>query len=183
MAQVVPKRMTVEEFEQECLGKPVELICGEVRERMPAGERHGRVAGRTGVRAGYHALIQRLGESYIAEVGFVLKTSRGESVRAPDFAFIRKERLPEVSSEQFSRVVPDLVLEVRSPRDTDASLREKVAEWLEAGVQMVWVADPEQRTIEVHRPDGTVQTLKEDDLLIGDPVLPGFQMLVQEAFE
>ncbi len=183
MTKVAPKRMTVEAFEQEYLGKPAELIRGEVHERMPAGERHGRVAGRIGVRTGYYALTQNLGESYIAEVGFVLRTSRGESVRAPDFAFIRKERLPQVPSEQFSRVVPDLVLEVRSPSDTDAYLQDKVAEWLEAGVQVVWVADPDQRTITVYRADGTVEVLTEQDMLRGAPVLPGFEMPVREAFE
>ncbi len=183
MPEVAQQKMTAEEFEQHYLGKPAELVHGEVRETMPSGEEHGEVAARIGVPAGFYALQKRLGKVYIAEAGFVLTTSQGQSVRAPDFAFIRKERAPKQRSRQFSRVVPDLVLEVVSPTDTPEAVQEKVQEWLEAGVQLVWVADPEQRTITVYRADGTTETLTENDTLTGEPVLPGFQLPVSEVFE
>ncbi len=150
---------------------------------MPAGEEHGEVAARIGVRAGFYALRNKLGKVYIAEPGFVITTSRGQSVRAPDFAFTRQERAPKERSRQFSRVVPDLVLEVLSPTDTPEAVQDKIQEWLEAGVQVVWVADPEQRTITVYRADGSIETLTENDTLTGEPVLPGFRLPVSEVFE
>ncbi|MFQ3611224.1 MAG: Uma2 family endonuclease [Fimbriimonadales bacterium] len=183
MAKVVPDKMTVDEFERHYAGKPVELIRGEVHETMPAGEEHGEVAARIGVRAGFYALENQLGKVYIAEPGFVLSTSKGQSVRAPDFAFTRKERAPKSRSRQFSRTVPDLVLEVISPTDTPEAVQDKVQEWLEAGVQLVWVADPVQRTVLVYRADGTHETLTVNDTLAGEPVLPGFRLPLREVFE
>ncbi len=183
MSKATPTQLTADEFERQYLGKPVELIRGEVHKTMPAGEEHGEVAARIGVRAGFHALQHKLGKVYIAEPGFVLSTAQGESIRAPDFAFTRAERAPQERSRRFSRTVPDLVLEVVSPSDTPEAVQDKVQEWLEAGVLVVWVADPERRVIEVYRADGTKQTLTVQDTLTGEPVLPGFQLPVSEVFE
>ena len=55
--------------------------------------------------------------------------------------------------------------------------------WLRHGVRLVWVAFPDTRTVDVYRQDGTTITLFEDDVLDGDPVLPGFTLPVREVFE
>ncbi|MDW8106948.1 MAG: Uma2 family endonuclease [Armatimonadota bacterium] len=185
MATVVKQRMSVEEFERAYIGKRAELWRGEVREYMPAGARHGKVAMNIGAEIRSFAKRQGLGITYAAETGFVIRTLEGESVLAPDVAFIRKERLPEEEpSRGFSRVVPDLVVEVVSPDDSYNMVRAKVREWLAGGAQAVWVVDPERRVVEVWQPpDVLTQVLTEADTLRGEPVLAGFELAVREIFE
>ncbi|MEN3000782.1 MAG: Uma2 family endonuclease [Armatimonadota bacterium] len=184
MSKAVQSRLSVEEFEHLYLGKRAELWRGEVREYMPAGPKHGKIAAALTVRLGARLLNTREGVLFAAETGFVVPRGEEHDVLAPDVAFIRKERLPEGEFPPgFCRVVPDLVVEVVSPNDPYTELRQKVADWLAGGVQLVWVVDPERRVIEVWRAEGLVQTLREGDVLTGDPVLPGFQVKVSELFE
>ncbi len=184
MASAVRQRMSVAEFERHYLGKRAELWRGEVREYMPAGPKHGKVAARLTVRIGAYLLNTREGELFAAETGFILRTPAGESVLAPDVAFIRKERLPEGEFPAgFCPIVPDLVVEVVSPSDSYADVREKVSEWLAGGVPLVWVVDPQRRVVEVWQAEGQVRTLSENDTLTGKPVLRGFQVQVAELFE
>ncbi|MCS7300920.1 MAG: Uma2 family endonuclease [Fimbriimonadales bacterium] len=185
MATAVGQRMSVEEFERAYMGKRAELWRGEVREYMPAGARHGEIAMSIGAEVRAFVRQYGLGKTYAAETGFVLRTPAGESVLAPDAAFIRKERLPEGEpAKGFSRVAPDLVVEVVSPDDSYNKVREKVGEWLAGGVQVVWVVDPERRVVEVWLPPHELtQVLTETDTLRGEPVLPGFELPVRVIFE
>jgi Uma2 family endonuclease len=126
----------------------------------------------------------QLGTAFAAETGFIVRTPQGESVLAPDAAFICRERLPQGEFPAgFCTVIPDLVVEVVSPSDSYADMRQKVDEWLAAGVSMVWVVDPQRRAVEIWQPGETPQNLGEQDLLLGDPILPGFQLPVKELFE
>lgn len=185
MATAAQQRMSVEEFEREYTGKRAELWRGEVREYMPASSRHGIVAMNVGIDLGSYVRQNKLGRTFAAETGFVIRTSAGESVLAPDAAFIRAERLSEEGfAKGFSRVVPDLVVEVVSPDDSYNEVRAKVGEWLAGGVQVVWVVDPERRVVEVWQPpQNLTQTLTERDILRGEPVLPGFELPVCVIFE
>ena len=185
MATVVHQRMSVEQFEREYMGKRAELWRGEVREYMPAGPKQGEVALNIGAEVRDFVRHNKIGKAYAAETGFVIHTSEGDSVLAPDVAFIRQERLPEGGFPKgFSRVVPDLVVEVMSPDDTYSQVREKVREWLAGGVQVVWVVDPERRVVEVWQSqEEPAQVLSEDDTLRGEPVLPGFELPVRVIFE
>ena len=102
---------------------------------------------------------------------------------APDVAFIRRERIPEGGLPSgFCPIVPDLVVEVVSPSDTERAVHEKAREWLAGGVQVVWVVDPQQRTVTVWEPHRQAQTLTERDTLYGAPVLPNLQIPVRELF-
>ncbi len=176
------RKLSVEEFWQQYAGKPYELVRGEVREKMPAGLRHGRVAMRIGRHIDVFAEQTHQGITLAAETGFRIKSPEGDSVRAPDVAFIRRERLPQPLPEAFCEVAPDLVVEVISPNDAYSALREKVDEWLSAGVSVVWVVDPQRRVVEVFQVDKPLQVLREGDVLTAEQVLPGFQLPVQEIF-
>ena len=79
-------------------------------------------------------------------------------------------------------VAPDLAVEVASPNDLGRELRVKVEEYLRAGVRLVWLVDPETRSIEVVRADGGVARLYEQDELSGEDVLPDFRCRVAELF-
>jgi Uma2 family endonuclease len=104
-------------------------------------------------------------------------------VRAPDLAFVCRERLPpENQPRGFWEIAPDLVVEVVSPNDTRAEIQLKVREWIEAGVRLVWVVYPDSRTVEVIRTLLDREELTADDTLDGGDVLPGFSCAVAELF-
>ena len=92
-----------------------------------------------------------------------------DRVRKPDVSFIRLERLsPGDRPEGHCDIVPDLVAEVISPNDTAYEVREKTEEYLRAGVQIVWVIDPHAKQVDVHRADGSLQKLYENEELSGE---------------
>jgi Uma2 family endonuclease len=120
------------------------------------------------------------GRLLAAETGFVLSTNP-DTVRAPDVAFVRNERIPDPLPRGYARFAPDLVVEVLSPDDRPGEVLEKVADWLNARTRIVWVIDPERRTGRVQRPDGTDALLNESDALDGEDVLPGFSYRLAEV--
>jgi Uma2 family endonuclease len=79
-------------------------------------------------------------------------------------------------------VAPDLVAEILSPDDRPAEVSAKVRDWLAAGVQLVWVLDPEGRVARVHRVDGTSSACDVDGELDGEAVLPGFRCSLNELY-
>lgn len=74
-------------------------------------------------------------------------------------------------------------VETMSPYDTVFEVEEKVQEWLAAGVALVWVLNPQQKSITVSRADKSVQRLTVGDTLSGEAVVPGFQAAVSDIFE
>jgi Uma2 family endonuclease len=104
-------------------------------------------------------------------------------VRKPDVSFIRRGRLPdERLPKGHVTIPPDLAVEVLSPNDLADEVDEKVKEYLEAGVLVVWVVFPKTRTVQIHRADGPIVKLTETDELSGEEVLPGFRCRVGEIF-
>ena len=106
-----------------------------------------------------------------------------DRVRKPDVSYIAPGRiaagrLPTGHCE----VVPDLVIEVNSPNDRYSAVEAKVDEYLQAGVRLVWVIDPQTESVRVHRLNGTVRDLGRDDEHDGEDVAPGFHCAVRELF-
>ena len=106
-------------------------------------------------------------------------------VRRADVSFLRADRLslPQATAEGHLRTAPDLVAEVISPNDLAYEVEVKIHEWLAAGVRLVWVVNPPVRQVRVHRGDGTVGMVKEDEQLSGEDVVPGFVCRVGELFQ
>jgi Uma2 family endonuclease len=77
---------------------------------------------------------------------------------------------------------PDIIGEVLSPNDDAIDVDVKVEEYLRAGVQLVWVVNPETRTVRVHRGDGSAQVFHEADTITGERVLPEFKAVVRDFF-
>ena len=171
----MPQLMTAEELLHASYpDNRTELVRGRLVVREPAGDRHGRVVMNLTLRLGAHVEHAHLGQLFAAETGFALTR---DTVRAPDIAFIRRERLPEATTA-FLQIPPELVVEVLSPGDRAGDVLAKVGDWLEAGARLVWVIDPERRMARVYRPDGTESSLAEGESLAGEDVVPGFACLL-----
>ena len=159
----------------------VELIKGKIIQMPPAGYAHGRLTHRLGLLLGKYVEMQHLGEMCGAETGFY--TSRNpDTVRAPDAAFISKARIPAETYDGYLETVPDLTIEVVSPRDRPQAILDKVDECFAAGVKCIWVVYPKRRQVYVYTPGQPVEILGEGDTLTGGDVVPGFQCTVAQIF-
>jgi Uma2 family endonuclease len=175
------KLMTAEElFKMPDDGMRHELVKGELRTMPPAGAEHGFVAIVAGAQVLNHVKANRLGWVFAAETGFTIE--RGpDTVRAPDVAFVAAGRFPDGRPPRtFADLAPDLAVEVLSPSDRPREVREKVLQWIEAGVRLVWVISPSARSVTVYRSNGSTRVLSAADQLDGEDVLPGFTCAVQD---
>jgi Uma2 family endonuclease len=124
-----------------------------------------------------------LGWLWPADNSYQCFPDQPNKVRKPDVSFIRRGRLPgEQLPEGHVRIPPDLAVEVVSPNDLYSDVDEKVQEYLEAGVPLVWVVSPETRSVLAYRADGSSSRLREQEELRGEDVLPGFRCQVSEIF-
>ena len=159
-----------------------ELVKGELKKTAPAGHWHGRVAINITTPLAQHVRAHNLGAVYAAETGFKL-ASDPDVVRAPDVAFIRRERVEEVGNvEGYWPGAPDLAVEVVSPSDSYTDVQEKVFDWLEAHTRMVIVVMPRRRAVAVYRSLTEIVMLTENDALEGGDVVPGWTMPVRDLF-
>lgn len=114
------------------------------------------------------------------ECGFVLNRSP-LTIRGPDVAFVRTERLQSTAS--LFDGAPDIAIEVVAPSNRAGELLQKVGEFLSADTQIVWVVYPETETVVEHRLDGSLRILSSDDVLIAPDLLPGFELRIGRIFE
>lgn len=162
------------------VGRRYELVEGELIDMAPAGGRHGHVAMEIGWRLAEFVNRGQLGMVFAAETGFVLGRNP-DTVRVPDAAYISAERIPSGGiSTGFIEIIPDLVVEVASPGDTFLELQAKTEVWLRSGVRMVWVANPENRSIAVYVAPDDVHTFVVGDEIVGEPVLHGFRCPIED---
>lgn len=165
-------------------GYRYDLIAGQLIRMSPAGALHGEIASRIGRHLGNVADVARLGVVFGAETGFVLREP--DVMLAPDAAFVRAERLPPRADWRgYLRLAPDLAVEVVSPSDRWRDVMDKVDQYLQAGVQRVWVLDPQrQAAFDYERGGRTVRILRvaDGDALDGADVLPGFRLLLADLF-
>lgn len=163
-------------------GKRRELVKGELREMAPAGNQHGYIAGEIFGELRNYVKANDLGRTYTAESGFKI-ASDPDTVRAPDAAFVSRERLEKVGSvEGFWPGTPDLAVEVVSPGDTHAEVMEKSLAWLDAGCRMVLVVEPERKVVTVYRSREDIRVLTGDEVVDGADVVPGWRLPVAEIF-
>jgi Uma2 family endonuclease len=161
-------------------GRKYELVDGQIRV-SPAGTRHGRVCVRLVVRLGAFVERGQLGHVFDSSTGFRLP---GGNVRAPDISFVARGRFrDEEVPEGFGDVAPDLAVEVLSPDDRSRDILDKIGDYLQAGVPLVWVIDPKRRTAAAYRSLTDVRTLGADDALDGEDVVPGFRCPLAEVVE
>lgn len=179
----MPQTMTADELLNVSIpGKRVELIRGVLRVMEAPGFRHGSVSASLAVALVPFVRAGKLGTVVAGDTGFIL-TQNPDTVRAPDIAFVRAERVPYPSPAGYLTGAPDLAVEVLSPNDRPGEVLTKVGDWLEAGARLVWIIDPARRVARVYRADGSDAVVREDEALVGEDVLPGYSCLLREILE
>lgn len=103
-----------------------------------------------------------------------------ELARLPDFLFIRMERLIGVRGNRPFTGAPDFAVEILSPDDRMSEVMTKVAFYLTHGVRLVWIIDPEARTVMVMTTPAEMRVFTDNDTLDGGDVLPGFSTPVRD---
>jgi Uma2 family endonuclease len=165
-------------------GDRFELINGQLRERIKnvwssyvAGELFGRI--------NEVCKAEKLGWVFPGGVGYRCFADDPNKVRKADTSFFRGERLSlaQVIAKGHMMLAPDLAGEVLSHDDLAYDVCEKVQDFLGAGVRLVWVVNPQVRTVAVHRLHGTGTILRKNDELIGEDVIPGFHCRVGDLFQ
>jgi Uma2 family endonuclease len=163
-------------------GRKYELVDGQVRV-SPGGARHGRVCVNLVVRL--EAAVRaggRLGHVFDSSTAFRLPAG---DVRSPDVSFVAAGRFPdgEELPKGFPDLAPDLAVEVLSPEDRPRDVLDKVGEYLEAGVRLVAVVDPERRRANLYRSLTEVLTLGADDVVDLSAIVPGLVFTLREVLE
>ena len=163
-----------------------ELVDGKLVERH-MGMESSEIAARIVLLIGLFLRDHPLGRLFGADASYQCFPNASKNVRKPDVSFIRSGRLPgDRAPTGHSPIAPDLTVEVISPNDLAYEVEEKVAEYLQAGVPLVWIVNPPTRTVRIRRPKssprGPVAELSGDDVITGEDVLPDFSCKVSEFF-
>ena len=162
-------------------GYRYELVRGELVRMAPSAHTHGRQSSRIDRNLGNFVEENNLGETYVADPGFILARNP-DHVLAPDVGYVRRERVDEVGDAPgYFPGPPDIAVETISANDRLTEVAAKVADWLDHGTLMVIVVNPRDRTVQVHTPDGVTE-LAEEDILDGGDVVPGWSMAVADIF-
>ncbi len=159
-----------------------ELINGEIIHLAPAGAEHGFIGNQVAYLLTDHVRKHRLGRVYTAETGFIIARNP-DTIRAPDAAFVRADRLPAEPRRGYFDGPPDLAVEIVSPHDTLSEINRKVEQWLEAGVVSVWVVDPPNRLMQVYRKNQPALLYRDGDQLTDEPTLPNLVLSITDVFE
>jgi Uma2 family endonuclease len=162
-------------------GSPTELVHGGVVVMSPPSFLHGLVQGNVYFVLKLYANQHKSGRVTV-ESGVLTETGP-DTVRGPDVAYWSYATLPaDQVPVVFSNVAPDLVAEVVSPSNSRKDIATKVREFFKLGAKMIWVVDPEERTVTVYRKPGDGRVLWDDAAITGEDVLSGFSCPVAEFF-
>jgi Uma2 family endonuclease len=158
-------------------GRKYELVDGEIRV-SPGGGRHSLVSLKLASRLLAFVTERAAGHAFDSSMGFRLP---GGNVRSPDASFVAAGRFEaDTPPDDFADLAPDLAVEVLSPSERPRAVLDKVGEYLEAGVRLVWVIDPRSAKAIVYRSLTDVTELQTGDALDGGEVLPGFRCLLRD---
>ena len=161
-------------------GRKYELVNGEILV-SPAGVRHAEIATRIAYIVATFLERSPLGKIYGDNLGLYLPNG---NLRSPDVTFVRSDKLPGGKSpDTFGEFIPDLAVEVLSPHDSLKEVGQKIGEFLECGVPLVWLVDPAHETVTVYRSLSDTEQYSAQDVITAEPPLPGFSCPVSQFFE
>lgn len=173
--------LSEEEFIDFCLHNPNLKIeqdkTGNLIIMSPVSLDSGNYESEIGIDLGLWNRKTKLGKTYSSSTMFILPD--GEK-RMPDAAWISKEKVKKLSRWQrkkIAKIVPDFIVEVRSPTDKPKDLKAKIKDiWIKNGVQLAWLIDPIKEVHWIFRIDGSQEKVEGmDAILTGEKVLPDFK--------
>ena len=176
-------QLTSEEFYQLCQVNPelpLELSCnGELIIMSPVGGETGNKEADLNFQISLWNHQTKLGLVFSSSTVFDLPNGGN---RSPDVAWISKERwntLTPIQKQKFPPICPDFVIELRSPSDRLKPLQDKMIEYLDAGLRLGWLINPQDHTVEIYRPQQPKEILSFPVSLSGEDVLPGLTLLIE----
>ncbi|MGI8544318.1 MAG: Uma2 family endonuclease [Aridibacter sp.] len=121
----------------------------------------------------------RLDETGIIFDSSTMFTLPNGAKRSPDVSWMTKEKynsLSDAEKKTFSKIVPDFVIELRSPSDNLNPIKNKMSEYINNGVKLGWLIDPEEKTVHIYRANGEIEILNNPELVSGENILHGFAL-------
>lgn len=149
---------------------------GDLHIMPPTGGETGRRSGEVFFQLKQWTDRDGTGVAFDSSTGFWLPHG---AMRSPDAAWVRRDRweaLNAAEREGFPPLAPDFVVEVRSATDRRSDLQAKLREYVDHGVRLAWLIDPQTRCIEVYRPGAATVVVADPVALTADPELPGFAL-------
>jgi Uma2 family endonuclease len=186
-------KVTREEYEAKYAGRRYEYIDGyavpmgpEIEQDgelivSPTKSQHGELSAELLFLVLSFVRERKLGKVFGAETGFVMEQRSG-NIRAADVAFISKERSAQIQSNDWLPFAPDLAVEIISESERAGAIRDKALQYMENGTRLLWLVYPDNRVIDIYRPNQPTITLRPGDVLDGGDVLPGFSADVAGIF-
>ena len=184
MTAVLDKLLTADEYGRlPDDGIPTELVRGRIV-RMPMPRpRHDQVCNNFSYYLTHFVKSHDMGHILCNDTGVITErdpdTVRGADVAFYSYAQVSKGPLPD---RRYLTIAPEIVVEVRSPEDRRGKLRDKIAEYLAAGVLVVCVAEPLRSTVTVYTANQDPKELSGDDPLTFPQILPGFSVPISAFF-
>ncbi len=169
------------------------IIRGKLYEKHPDQEytdmtKRNRFHSRAMIRVGFvlerwlEAQPEPRGQVVGGEAGFIIRRNPDSTVGI-DVAYVSAETvLVQTDGTTLFDGPPVLAVEILSPSNTHEEVRDKVQDYLSAGVDLVWMIDTDFRTVTVYRPDAEPQLFNRTQTLSADPILPGFSCPVADLF-
>jgi Uma2 family endonuclease len=161
---------------------PAELIEGRIVPMSPTGDEH------AGIEVNIVTILQqfvrshKLGKVRSGEIGIYTRRNP-DTVRGADVLFISNERYAQKQSAGYLDVAPELVVEIMSPNDRWSNVMQKLSEYFDIGVRLVWIVDPKTASIYAYRSLTEVNAFAAGDILSADDILPGFSVAVEAILE
>jgi len=178
-----PRLITAEEYIQlPDEGARTELVRGVVVVMNLPGFRHGEVCGNVFHFVDTFVRQRQVGRVLCNDSGIITQRDP-DTVRGADVTYYSYQRVPKGKSPPgYAGASPEIVFEVVSPSNTRSAIRQKTAEYLQAGINVVCVVDPQYQTVNLHYPDRPDEKLQGDELITFSE-LPGFSIAVKKLFE
>jgi Uma2 family endonuclease len=183
-------KVTPEQFEQlayaEQLARMELTKDGELVIMSPTGGEAGRKNRRLTQQIGNWTDRNGTGEAFDSSTVFTLPNG---ARRSPDVSWITLDKWNALTLKEkqgFPPIVPDFVIELVSPSDLKnqryKDLQAKMQEYINNGVQLGWLIEPEAKTVEIYRIGSSVEILENPQTLSGENILPEFVLNLNEIF-
>ncbi|MEH2438629.1 MAG: Uma2 family endonuclease [Nostoc sp.] len=146
---------------------------GELIIMPPTGWESGNRNSRLTQRLGNWADADGTGLAFDSSTGFKLPNGAN---RSPDASWVIRKRLEALNPDpdRFLPIAPDFAVELRSASDSLKTVQQKMQEYIDNGVRLGWLIDPQNQQVEIYRPGQDIEVLRSPTSLSGEDVLPGF---------